>query len=146
MIAFGELLPAIRARTDAHLARQGMPREKVLAAVVRLLESTLIRVGNEEYARANQSYGLTTLRNEHVDVNGTKLRFNFRGKSGKEHSVGIRDRRLAGIVRRCQELPGEDLFQYVDDDGQTQSIGSSDVNDYLREITGEDFTAKDFRT
>jgi DNA topoisomerase-1 len=146
MIEFGELLPRIRDRVDADLARSGVPREKVIAAVVRLLELTRIRVGNEEYARLNRSFGLTTLRNRHANVAGTTIRFRFRGKAGKVHEVGVRDRRLAALIRRVQELPGQDLFEYVDSDGAVQSIGSDDVNDYLRTITGTDFTAKDFRT
>ena len=146
MIAFAQGLPALRAAIDRDLAAPGLPRRKVLAAVVRLLEVSLIRVGNEEYARTNESFGLTTMRDEHVDVNGGTIRFEFRGKSGKEHSVDIRDRRLARIVQRCQDLPGQELFQYVDDDGERQTIDSGDVNAYLREITGQDFTAKDFRT
>ena len=145
-IAFGQALPLIRRRTEEHLTLRGLPREKVLATVVRLLETTLIRVGNEEYARTNQSYGLTTMRDEHVEVDGSQLRFEFRGKSGIEHSVGLRDRRLAHVVKRCQDLPGEELFQFVDEHGERHTIGSADVNDYLREITGQDFTAKDFRT
>jgi DNA topoisomerase I len=146
MLAFSEALPRLRARLEEDLARPGLPREKVLATVVRLLECTAIRVGNDEYARANQSFGLTTLRDHHVEVSGSTLRFRFRGKSRKAHSVALSDRRLARIVARCQALPGADLFQYVDDDGRRVSIGSGDVNDYLRDITGEDFTAKDFRT
>ena len=146
MLAFSEALPAIRRRVESDLARAGLPREKVLAAVVRLLEVTGIRVGNDEYARANRSFGLTTLLNDHVEVSGSTMRFKFRGKSGKTHTTSLNDRRIARIVQRCQALPGEDLFQYVDADGLEQSIGSGDVNDYLREITGEDFTAKDFRT
>jgi DNA topoisomerase-1 len=146
MIAFAEALPGIRERCEQDLSRQGLPREKVLATVVRLLEATLIRVGNEEYAKSNKSFGLTTMRSQHVAVNGTKVKFSFRGKSGKRHEIGVRDRRLARIVKRLQELPGQELFQYVDDDGQQQSIDSSDVNAYLREISGQDFTAKDFRT
>ncbi len=146
MLAFARALPQIRARAEADLQRSGFPREKVLAAVVLLLEKTLIRVGNEEYARENKSYGLTTLRNRHAIVEGTSVRFKFRGKSGKEHLVSLRNRRLAAIIRRLQELPGQALFQYVDDDGEEQRIDSSDVNEYLREISGEDFTAKDFRT
>lgn len=146
MVAFGDALPSIRERVEHDLALPGLQRAKVLAAVVRLLETTLIRVGNEEYRRENKSYGLTTLRTRHVRVEGASLRFHFRGKSGKEHTVTIKDRRLARIVRRCQELPGQELFQYVDDDGQRHSVESSDVNDYLSEITGQDFTAKDFRT
>jgi DNA topoisomerase I len=146
MVEFGRILPKIRRRTERDLARPGLPREKVLAAVVRLLEATLIRVGNEEYARQNRSFGLTTLRDRHASVEGYKIRFRFRGKSGKEHEVGVQDRRLSNLVKRCQELPGQDLFQYVDDSGRVRNVGSSDVNDYLREIGGEDFTAKDFRT
>jgi DNA topoisomerase-1 len=146
MLAFAAALPKIRARLDRDLELPGLTREKVLATVVRLLESTCIRVGNDEYARTNNSYGLTTLRDEHVEVSGATLRFSFRGKSGKTHSCDLTDRRLARIVARCQALPGEELFQYIDDDGNRQTIGSGDVNDYLREITGEDFTAKDFRT
>jgi DNA topoisomerase-1 len=146
MTAFARALPRIRARIDTDLARSGLPREKVLAAVVHLLEVTLIRIGNGEYARANDSFGLTTLREDHAGVRGSKIEFRFRGKSGKEHRVGVRNRRLATIVKRCQELPGEDLFQYVDGDGDPKTISSSDVNSYLREIGGDDFTAKDFRT
>jgi len=146
MIAFAEALPAIRARVAEDLARRGMPREKVLATIVRLLETTLIRVGNDEYARTNESYGLTTMQDEHVDVAGSTLRFAFRGKSGKEHVIDVRDKQLARIVKRSQELPGQELFQYVDEEGITRDVGSGDVNDYLRQITGQDFTAKDFRT
>jgi DNA topoisomerase-1 len=146
MLAFSEVLPRIRRQVERHLRLQGLPREKVLATVVRLLECTQIRVGNDEYARTNRSFGLTTLRDRHVDVSGSNLRFEFRGKSGKIHSVQLSDRRLARIVQRCQALPGEDLFQYVDDQGVRQTVGSGDVNDYLREISAEEFTAKDFRT
>lgn len=146
MIAFGKALPGIRRRTNRDLKRKGLPREKVLAAVVQLLEKTLIRVGNEEYARENRSFGLTTLRQRHVEAGASRVLFHFRGKSGREHSVDISDRRLARVIRRCQELPGQELFQYEDEDGVRRSIGSDDVNDYLREITGEEFTAKDFRT
>jgi DNA topoisomerase-1 len=146
MVSFGELLPRMRRRIDADLALPGLPREKVLAAVVRLLEATLIRVGNEEYARSNESYGLTTMRNDHVDINGSQVTFEFRGKSGKDHAVGVRDLRLARVIKQCRELPGQELFQYVSDDGQRQTIDSGDVNEYLREVTGEEFTAKDFRT
>jgi DNA topoisomerase-1 len=146
MLAFSEVLPRIRKRVGQDLSRPGLPLEKVLAAVVRLLEVTGIRVGNDEYARANQSFGLTTLREDHVEVSGSTMRFEFRGKSGKVHRVSLSDRRLARIVARCQSLPGEELFQYVDDEGVHQTIGSSDVNDYLRETAGEEFTAKDFRT
>ena len=144
--AFAAALPKIRARIDADLARTGLPREKVLATIVRLLEKSLIRVGNEEYARQNQSFGLTTMRNRHVKVNGSSVKFEFRGKSGVRHSVSVTDRRVARIVKGCRDLPGQDLFQYLDEDGTCRDIGSGDVNDYLREISGEDFTAKDFRT
>jgi len=147
MLLFGQVLPKIRERVEHDLSRRGMPRERVLAAIVRLLERTLVRIGNEEYARTNQSYGLTTLRNRHVKVEGsTRIRLDFRGKHGLEHHIDLRSRRLAAIVRRCQELPGQDLFQYLDEDGMPRSVGSEDVNDYLREITGEEITAKDFRT
>jgi DNA topoisomerase-1 len=146
MIAFAAALPGIRARVAEDLRRQGLPREKVLAAVVRLLETTLIRVGNEEYARANKSFGLTTLRARHVDVDGATLTFEFRGKGGRPHRVDVNDRRLARIVEHCQELPGQELFQYVDADSQRRVVDSGDVNAYLREASGEDFTAKDFRT
>lgn len=146
MIDFAAALPKIRERTDADLRRQGLPREKVLATVVRLLEGTLIRVGNEEYAKENRSFGLTTMQNRHVEISGGTMVFRFRGKSGVQHEVDVRDRRLAPVVRRCQELPGQDLFQYLDDDGSARGIGSDDVNAYLREIAGDDFTAKDFRT
>ena len=146
LIEFARALPRIRRRTDRDLRRRGMPREKVLALVVRLLEETLIRVGNEEYARENRSFGLSTLRERHVTVRGDHLRFQFRGKGGKEHEIGIRDRRLARLVKQCQEIPGQMLFQYVDEEGQRQDVTSGDVNDYLREISGGDFSAKDFRT
>ena len=146
MAAFSEALPRIRRRVEQDLARSELPKEKVLATVVRLLECTGIRVGNEEYARSNRSFGLTTLRDHHVEISGSTLRFEFRGKSGKTHRVALSDRRLARIVARCQAVPGAELFQYVDDGGERVAIGSGDVNDYLREITGEDFTAKDFRT
>jgi DNA topoisomerase I len=146
MLAFGKALPAIRQRTTRHLALSGLPRQKVLATVVKLLESTLIRVGNEEYARTNRSFGLTTLRDGHVNVRGANLHFRFRGKSGVAHEIDLNDQRLARIVRRCRDLPGQELFQYLDDDGEPQTITSTDVNDYLREIAGAEFTAKDFRT
>lgn len=145
MAAFGEALPLIRQRVDQDLRRRGLPREKVLATVVRLLEMTHIRVGNEEYVRENGSFGLTTLRNRHIDISGSTLRFQFRGKSGKHHVVDLHDPRLARIIRRCQEIPGHELFQYVDEEGH-HTIESTDVNDYLRSISGQDFTAKDFRT
>ncbi len=146
MVAFARELPKIRRRIKKDMALSGLPRNKVLATVVRLLEVSLIRVGNEEYARENDSFGLTTMRNRHVDVNGAELRFHFRGKSGKWHNVDIHDRHIAKIVERCQDLPGQELFQFVDDDGGRHDVGSEDVNDYLREIGGQDFTAKDFRT
>jgi DNA topoisomerase-1 len=146
MIAFAQALPTIRRRVEEDLQLPEMPRQKVLATIVRLLETTFIRIGNEEYARANKSYGLTTMKNRHVEVSGSTLRFRFRGKSGKYHSIKLTNPRLSRIVKRCQSLPGQDLFQYLDENGEPQSIGSSDVNDYLRDITGEDFTAKDFRT
>lgn len=146
MIAFAKALPRIRRRAERDLARRGLPREKVLGAVIRLLELTLIRVGNDEYARLNKSFGLTTLRDRHAKIRGSQVQFRFRGKAGIVHEVGLRDRRLAAIVRKCQELPGQELFQYVDDDGVVRDVTSDDVNDYLREISGGDFTAKDFRT
>jgi len=146
MKLFGESLPSIRQHVERDLALPVLPREKVLATIVRLLESTFIRVGNEEYARENHSYGLTTLRNKHVDIKGSKVRFEFKGKSGKPHVVDLDYHRLARIVKRCLDLPGYDLFQYLDEGGHPQSIDSADVNDYLREITGQSFTAKDFRT
>ena len=145
-IAFAQALPRIRARVDEDLAKRGLPREKVIATVIQLLDLTNIRVGNEEYARTNRSYGLTTMRDRHVDVEGATVNFEFRGKGGKRYGVGIRDRRLARIVKNCQDLPGQELFQYVDENGETQRVDSDDVNEYLREVTGEDFTAKDFRT
>jgi len=146
MIAFATALGKIRRRTKLDLARNGLPREKVLAAAVQLLEKTLIRVGNEEYARTNGSFGLTTLHNRHVNVRGRRVTFRFRGKSGREHVIDLTDPRLATVVRRCRELPGQELFAYFDDAGEIHQIGSSDVNDYLREISSSDFTAKDFRT
>jgi DNA topoisomerase-1 len=146
MIAFAKALPGIRRRVREDLRRPGLPREKVLATVVQLLESTQIRIGNEEYARENRSYGLTTLRDHHVEISSTRLRFRFRGKSGNIHEIAITDRRLARIVRRCQEIPGQELFQYIDEKGETRSVDSGDVNDFLREISAADFTAKDFRT
>ena len=146
MIEFAEALPTIRSRVAHDLKLSGLPHEKVLAAVVWLLDTTAIRVGNEEYARENKSFGLTTLRNRHVAITGSKIHFHFRGKSGKEHSVTVQNRQLARIVKRCQDLPGHELFQYLDDDGNRYTVESADVNDYLREISGHDFTAKDFRT
>jgi DNA topoisomerase I len=146
MLEFARALPAIRARVAEHMALRGLPREKVLATVVHLLETTLIRVGNDDYARENKSYGLTTLRNPHVKVAGSELRFQFKGKSGKTWRLQIKDRRVARIVKACQDLPGQELFQYIDENGDLKDVTSADVNDYLREITGTDITAKDFRT
>lgn len=146
MVAFGEALPKIRKHIREHMAQPGMSREKVLAAVVRLLDLTNIRVGNARYAKSNGSFGLTTMRNRHVEVSGSTIRFEFRGKGGKLHSVDLRDPRLARIVKRCQEIPGQHLFQYLDDSEERRPIDSEDVNAYLRECAGEDFTAKDFRT
>ncbi|MCU1375031.1 MAG: topB, partial [Actinomycetia bacterium] len=143
---FAAGLPALRATLDEHLAQRGLPEEKVLAAVVRLLDVTLIRIGNDEYAETNESFGLTTIEGEHVTVEGTRIEFEFRGKSGVEQEVSLRDRRLAAIVKACQELPGEDLFGYLDDDGQAVDVTSGMVNDYLRSITGTAVTAKHFRT
>ena len=143
---FARVLPAVRARVEIDLHRKGLPREKVLAAVIALLERTKIRVGNDEYARANKSYGLTTLQDKHVNVNSTAIRFKFRGKSGQEHRVTLQDKRLAGIVRRCRELPGQRLFVYREATGAVHKVGSGDINTYLRELTGADYTAKDFRT
>jgi DNA topoisomerase-1 len=146
MVDFAKALPKIRARVDTDLNSSALTREKVLATIVRLLEMTLIRVGNEEYARANRHFGLTTLRGRHVAVRGTRVRFRFTGKSGAQHDVDLRDARVARVVRHLQELPGQELFQYLDDSGETRRIDSDDVNAYLRAIAGEDFTAKDFRT
>jgi DNA topoisomerase-1 len=146
MVEFAKALPAIRAKVKEHTALKGLPREKVLATVVDLLETTLIRVGNDSYAKDNKSYGLTTLRNQHVAVNGSELRFHFKGKGGKTWRLQVKDRRIAKIVRACQDLPGQELFQYVDETGELKDVTSSDVNSYLREITGRDISAKDFRT
>jgi DNA topoisomerase-1 len=146
MLEFSQVLPVIRERIERDLSRPGLSREKVLATVVRLLECTGIRVGNDEYARANRSFGLTTLRSHHVEISGSTLRFQFRGKGGKIHDVALTDRRLARIVTHCQAVPGETLFQYVDADNVRQTVDSGDVNQYLREITSQEFTAKDFRT
>jgi DNA topoisomerase-1 len=143
---FGRALPAIRRRIGRDLGRHGLPRQKVLAAVVKLLETTFIRVGNDEYARQNRSYGLTTMRDGHVRVSGSKVRFMFRGKSGVQHALELDDRRLARIVRRCRDLPGQELFQYLDEDGEVVDVSSEHVNVYLKDITGTDFTSKDFRT
>lgn len=146
LLEFAAALPQIRKAVARDLSSSGMPKEKVLAAVVTLLETTLIRVGNEEYARANDSFGLTTLRNRHVRVRGAKLRFAFKGKSGVQHSVDLHDRRLARIVAQCQDLPGQHLFSFVDDAGNATPIDSADVNQYIRAVSGADFSAKDFRT
>ena len=146
MLDFADALPGIRVAIDRDLARRGLPRDKVLATVVHLLETTMIRVGNADYAKANNSFGLSTLRNRHVDIEGAELRFNFKGKSGKTWRVAVRDRRVARIVKSLQELPGQQLFQYVDEAGEACEVGSTDVNAYLREISGADITAKDFRT
>jgi DNA topoisomerase-1 len=146
MIAFARALPKIRTRIDKDLARSGIGRDRVLAAVVRLLERSLIRVGNDEYAKSNHSYGLTTLQDRHVSVNGKTIEFRFRAKSGKFRRIELDSPRLSKIVRACQELPGQELFQYCDEDGTIRDVTSNDVNEYLREITGQDFTAKDFRT
>jgi DNA topoisomerase-1 len=146
MIEFSRVLPAARRRVEAHLRLRGLPREKILASVVWLLERTLIRVGNTEYARDNETYGLTTLQDRHADVKGSTIQFSFVGKSGREHTVSISDRRLARIVQRCQTLPGEELFKYVDEEGEQRAVGSGDINEYLREVTGASVTAKDFRT
>jgi DNA topoisomerase-1 len=146
MLAFAQALPKIRERTDQDLEQPGLPREKVLATVVRLLEETRIRIGNDEYRKENGSYGLTTLRNRQVNVIGAEVRFTFRGKSGKNHSIELHDRRMARIIKRFLEIPGQELFKCIDDDGEVKAIDSADVNEYLRQITREDFTAKDFRT
>jgi DNA topoisomerase-1 len=146
LISFAESLPDIRRKTEEHLRKQGLPKEKVAAIVVRLLELTCIRIGNEEYVKQNQSFGLTTLRDKHVEISGAKIKFEFKGKSGKMHSIHLNDKRLSRLIRKCREIPGQELFQYIDDEGKRQSIGSADINEYLRTISGKDFTAKDFRT
>ena len=146
MLLFGKALPTIRERVEDDLAAVGLPRRKVLATIVRLMETTFMRVGNEEYARENRSYGLTTMRGKHVHVEGSTITFKFAGKSGVKHNINVSDRKLANIIRKCQDIPGYELFQYLDSDGEHHSIDSSDVNEYLREISGQDFTAKDFRT
>jgi DNA topoisomerase-1 len=146
LIAFAQALPRIRRRTNAEMKKPGLSREKVLAAVVQLLEKTLIRVGNDEYARQNHSFGLTTMRDQHAKVTGPTVRFEFRGKSGIQHAIDLHDARLARMIKACRDLPGYELFQYLDANGRRQTIDSADVNAYLREITGEEFTAKDFRT
>ncbi|HVY18614.1 MAG TPA: DNA topoisomerase IB [Bauldia sp.] len=146
VLEFGAHIEKVRERVDADMRRPGLPREKVLATIVHLLDTTLIRVGNDEYARANGSFGLTTLKDRHVKVEGGQLRFEFKGKSGKAWRLAVQDRRVAKIVKSCQELPGQHLFQYLDENGAQQSVGSADVNAYLHEITGAEVTAKDFRT
>ena len=146
MTEFGAVLPDIRKATDEHLRLRGLPREKVLALVVRLLDRTLIRVGNDEYAEENDAYGLTTLRQEHVEVNGSTMAFDFTGKGGAEHQVALRDPKLARVVHQCHELGGQELFAYEDEAGETVDVGSADVNAYLRELSADDYTAKDFRT
>jgi DNA topoisomerase I len=146
VVAFADALPSIRETVREHMALRGLPREKVLATVVHLLETTLIRVGNDDYARQNNSYGLTTLKNRHVAVEGNEVRFRFTGKGGKQWSLRVRDRRVAKIIRACQELPGQELLQYIDEQGNCQDVTSTDVNEYLKAITGKDITAKDFRT
>jgi DNA topoisomerase-1 len=146
LIAFGRALPKLRAQTDKDLARRGLPREKVVAAVVRLLEVTLIRVGNESYARDNKSFGLTTLRKRHAILRSAGAVFEFRGKSGVSHRTGFTDRKLGRVVRACQDIPGQRLFQFVDEDGQKHAVGSADVNAYIRDVIGDEFSAKDFRT
>ena len=146
MLAFGAALPKIRAQVNKDLSRHGLPKSKVVAAIVRLLDETRIRVGNEEYAKANKSFGLSTLRNRHADVRGASVHFHFKGKSHQEHDITLRDRRVARIVKQCQDLPGQELFEYQLDTGEPENVTSTDVNEYLREITQEHFTAKDFRT
>jgi DNA topoisomerase-1 len=146
MILFGEALPQMRERIEQDMRKHGLPREKVLATVVQLLGTTFIRIGNPEYVRANDSFGLTTLLDDHVEINGTNVHFEFRGKSGKEHAVDLRNKRLARIVKQCQDVPGQQLFQYIDNNGSYHAITSGDVNNYIREIGGQEFTAKDFRT
>jgi DNA topoisomerase-1 len=146
MLAFGAALPSFRKRIDEDLSLPGLPKNKVLAAIVRLLESTCMRIGNDEYVKQNESYGLTTLHDKHVKIAGSKMRFKFRGKSGQAQDIELEDPRLSKIVKRCRDIPGWELFQYVDENGESCRITSTDVNNYIREITGEDFTAKDFRT
>ncbi|MEO8200569.1 MAG: DNA topoisomerase IB [Gemmatimonadota bacterium] len=146
LLAFAEVLPRLREQVEKDLRLSGLPKEKVLATLVKLLEWTCIRVGNDEYAKANKSFGLTTLKDQHVEIKGSTVKFEFRGKSGKTHSCDISDRRLAGIVRRCQAIPGQELFQYLDESGKRQTVNSEDVNEYIRRVSGDDFSAKDFRT
>jgi DNA topoisomerase-1 len=146
MLEFSEILPVLRQHVERDLRAAELSRRQILAMVVRLLDRTLIRVGNDEYAKENRSYGLTTLRRKHVEVDGAMMRFSFRGKSGVDHSVALNDLKLARIVQRCQDLPGQEMFQYLDAFGKRKPITSDDVNDYLREVSGSDITAKDFRT
>jgi DNA topoisomerase-1 len=146
MVAFGLALPKVRKKIEAQLAQPGIGRDKVMATVISLLDATLIRIGNSQYARDNRSYGLTTLRNKHVEVHGSSILFEFRGKSGVEHRISVTDRRLAKVIKRCMELPGQNLFQYLDDHGERHTVSSSDINAYLQSLTGADFTAKDYRT
>lgn len=146
MLLFGKILPRIRRRVRRDLKLHGICRERVLATIVRLMDTTFMRVGNEQYTKENGSYGLTTLRNRHVQVQGEAIRFSFRGKSGKSHEIEVRDRRLARIIRRCRDLPGQELFNFLDEAGRPHAVHSTDVNDYLKEISGQEFTAKDFRT
>nr|WP_095194726.1 DNA topoisomerase IB [Pseudomonas sp. Irchel 3A7] len=143
---FGLALPKLRKQLEALLAAPGFSRDKVMATVITLLDATLIRVGNTQYARDNRSYGLTTLRSRHVEINGSAILFQFRGKSGVEHQITVKDRRLARIIKRCQDIPGQNLFQYLDENGERHTITSNDVNSYLQTLTGADFTAKDYRT
>ena len=146
LLIFSSVLPKLRSRVEEDLKRPGLPRERVLAAIVRLMETTLFRIGNTEYAKENKTFGLTTLRDRHVVIEGSRIHISFRGKHGKHHQTDINDRRLARIIRNCRDLPGYDLFQYLDDEGDPHTVGSAEVNEYLREITGEEITAKDFRT
>lgn len=146
VLMFGSALPKIRARISEDMDRQGLPREKVLATIVKLMEKTMIRVGNEQYAKENKSYGLTTLRNRHVEVTTTKIRINFKGKSGQFHNIEVENTRLARVIRKLQDLPGQELFQYIDEDGEIQGVDSADVNEYIQLASGDEYTAKDFRT
>ncbi|WP_409050223.1 DNA topoisomerase IB [Siphonobacter sp. SORGH_AS_0500] len=146
IIQFAELLPKIRQQVQQDLRRPGLPYEKVLALIVQLMEKTSIRIGNEEYKKQNGSYGLTTMQDKHADIEGSKVTFRFKGKKGVYHEISLKDRKLAKLVQRCKDVPGEELFQYIDNDGNHKSVGSGDINAYLKNITGEEFTAKDFRT
>jgi DNA topoisomerase I len=146
LIDFAKALPEIRRRIARDITKPGLNREKVLATIVRLMDLAFIRVGNEEYAKQNNSYGLTTMKDQHAKIRGERIQFSFRGKSGKHHAIEIQDRRLAAIVKHCQDIPGQDLFQWINGDGKRRDVTSGDVNDYLREVSGSDFTAKDFRT